>query len=229
MIAAERARTEVSPASEAPPLHRARPSWPRRLSATLLAVTVFASLGGGGLVDLGSAYSLQGRAQALAARWASMVANGIPESDLASLRREWTQSQATRVLGAGITFWLPGGAATVERWESESTAIWTRDLSRYRADALTAEQALHDALVPETHVQRKSRLDSLAAATTPLDYSTLRDQWLAEARLVPVDKRIAAQVAALGGQVSTANNLGIRTEPAPDMLIRRSAWRTPRC
>jgi uncharacterized protein YvpB len=226
MIAVERPPVEVtSEAPRAPLAARvSRRGWSSRLSAILLVLCIVATLGGGGLVDVGSAYSLQGRAQTLDARWAWMVDNGIPEADMAPLRREWTQSQATRLLGAAWMFWLPGGAATLSRWEQQSEAIWTRDLGRYRSDALAAEQALHNALAPETFVQRKSRLDALSAATTPLDFSTLRDQWMAEARLVPIDRRIAAQVGVVGGQVQKANKMGIRSEPARDLLARADAY-----
>ena len=226
MIAVE--RPPVEDHSEAP---RAsirprvlRLGWPRRLSAVLLILCVVASLGGGGMVDVGSAYSLEGRAQALHARWTWMVDNGIPDSDLAPLRREWSLSQATRLLGVGTMFWFPGGADTLNRWEQESDAVWARDLSRYRSDALAAEQLLHNALAPETHLQRKSRLDAFAAAATPLDFATLRDSWLAEARLVPIDRRIAAQVAAVGGQMQRANQMGIRSEPAADVMARADAY-----
>src|SRR5262249_52078561 len=180
---------------DAPP---SRAGWSSRLSAVLLVCCIVSSLGGGGLVDLGSAYSLQGRAEALGVRWIWMVDNGIPESDLAPLRREWTASQAARLLGAGAAFWLPGGAATVTRWERSSDALWASDLNRYRSDAQTAEQALHDALAPETHAQRRTRLEALTLATTPRDFSSLRDEWLAEARLVPVDRRIASEVEQVG-------------------------------
>jgi uncharacterized protein YvpB len=225
MIAVERPPAE--PPVQAPPapapVRTQRPARSRRLAAVLIVLCILATVSGGGLAA-GNAYTLQARAQNLHAHWTFMVDNGIPESDLAPLRLEWTQSQATRLLGAGMPFWLPGGSATLDRWESETDAVWNRDLGRYRADALTAEQALHDVLAPETHLQRKSRLDALAGATTPLDFMTLRDEWLAEARLVPVDRRIAAQVAAVGGQVSKAQKLGIRTEPAADVLARAGAY-----
>ena len=182
------------------------------------------SLGGGGLVDLGSAYSLQARAEALQTRWAYMLDNGIPGADLASLQRQWTQSQATRLMGAGATFWLPGAAETIDRWQAESEAIWARDLSRYRSDALRSEQALHNALAPETHAQRKSRLDLFAEATTPLDFATMRDAWMIEARLVPIDRRLAASVSTVTGQVRSAQKMGIRAEPAADVLGRADTY-----
>ena len=226
MIAVERPPVEdTSVATSAPSSARAPASrWSRKLSGILLILCIVASLGGGGLVDVGSAYSLQGRAQALDARWTWMVDNGIPDSDLAAVRREWTQSQAFRLLGVASTFWFPGGADALARWESETGAVWARDLSRYRSDALTAEQTLHNALAPETHVQRASRLDALASATTPLDFSSLRDEWLAEARLVPIDRRLAGHVALVGGQVQTAHKMGIRTEPAGDVIARAGAY-----
>jgi uncharacterized protein YvpB len=226
MIAVERPPVEDPAEAPRAPIHP-RPSrlgWPRRLSAVLLVACIVASLGGGGLVDVGAAYSLQGRAEALVERWTWMVGNGIPESDLAPLKREWTQSQASRLFGAGAMFWLPGGADAVTRWERASDAIWANDLSRYRSDAQVAEQALHNALAPELHAARRTRLDAFASATTPLDFSTLRDDWLAEARLVPVDRRIATQVEVVGGQVQRANQLGIRSEPANNLIVQAAAY-----
>src|SRR5438270_12880813 len=95
-------------------------AWSSRLSATLLAAAILVSLGGGGLFDLGTSYSMQGRAEALHARWAWMVDNGIPQSDMAPLQREWTLSQASRWAGAGSVFWLPGGEDAINRWQAES-------------------------------------------------------------------------------------------------------------
>src|SRR5437868_12152540 len=114
-----------------------RPAWSSRLSAVLLVACLMASLGGGGLFDLGSAYSLQARGEALQARWTYMLDNGIPAADLAPLQREWTQSQASRLLGAGTMFWLPGGSDTMGRWQGASDAVWARDLGRFRSGALT--------------------------------------------------------------------------------------------
>ena len=57
-------------------------------------------------------------------------------------------------IGAGGAFWLPGGTEALARWQSETDAIWSRDLNRYRADAVLTEQNLHQALAPETFVQR---------------------------------------------------------------------------
>lgn len=198
--------------------------WSSRLPALLLAAAILVSLGGGGLMDVGSAYTLEGRAQALHARWAYMLDNGIPSSDLAQLQREWSESRVSELIGAPVMFWLPGGVDAVARWESQTEAVWTRDLSRYRADAFAAEQLLHDALAPETHVQRKARLDVLAEATTPLDFSTLRQEWTVEARLVPVDRRIAASVAAVSSQTAQARSLAIRSDPAADVISRAGAY-----
>ena len=67
-----------------------------RLSAAILAVALLASLGGGGLLDLGGAYVLQARAQTLHDRWQAMRVAGIPDTDLAGLEREWAATQAIR-------------------------------------------------------------------------------------------------------------------------------------
>ena len=190
----------------------------------VLVVATVGSLGGGGLIDSGSAYVLQARAQSLHARWAYMRDNGIPDADLAALEQEWTMAQATIVIGAAGVWWLPGGAETIGRWQAQTDAIWTGDLNRVRSDALGAEQNLHRALAPESNVQRKSRLDALAEATTPLDFATLRNDWTMEARLVPIDRRIATATGAVLGQTQQANKMGIRSDPAADVLARADAY-----
>jgi uncharacterized protein YvpB len=195
-----------------------------RLSSAVLVVAVLSTIGGGGLVDSGGAYALQARAVAIHAHWDYMRANGIPDVDLAPLEQEWTLSQASKIVGAGTIFWLPGGAETLDRWQAASDAIWASDLSRYRTDALTAEQSLHRALAPESFVQRKSRLDAFDSAITPLDFSILRNEWTLEAKLVPIDRRMAGLTAAVAGQVEQAKKLGVRSDPAADVLANASSY-----
>jgi uncharacterized protein YvpB len=185
---------------------------------------MLSSLGGGGLLDFASAYTLQSRAAAMHDRWAFMRDNGIPDEDLASLESEWVASQSSTVVGAGGIFWVPGGTETIGRWQAESDAIWSRDLSKFRSGALLAEQRLHIALGPETYVQRKSRFDAIASATTPLDFASLRDDWNIEARLVPIDSRIALAATGVIGQVDQAKKLGIRSDPGADVLARAGAY-----
>src|SRR5438093_11013237 len=84
--------------------------WSSRLSAALLALSVVTSFGGGGMVDLGAAYSLQARPEALRARWASMLDNGIPSAYLAPLRPQWPQPQARKLVGRGALCGWPAGA-----------------------------------------------------------------------------------------------------------------------
>src|SRR5207253_11487579 len=189
-----------------------------------LLAPVITPRGGGGHVDPGGAYVIQAHAAALHARWADMREKGIPGADLAELEQQWTMSQATIVFGAGGAFVLPGGTEALARWQSETDAIWSRDLNRYRADAVLTEQNLHQALAPETFVQRKSRLDTLSQARTPLEFATLRDDWTMEARLVPIDRRIALATAGVAAQARQAGQLGIRSDPAADVLIRASAY-----
>src|SRR5690242_7601094 len=224
MIAAERSSAATAPTAAATAPGAGSRIWSGRLPAVVLVIAIVASLGGGGMLDVGNAFTVEGRAQALVERWVYMVDNGIPESDLAPVRHEWTQAQASKLLGVAWAFWLPGGADTVSRWEAATEAVWARDLSRYRSDALAAEQLLHDALAPEQRVLRKARLDALAESTTPLDYATLRDEWIVEARLVPVDRRVAASVSSLSGQTAQARSLGIRSDPAADVLARAGAY-----
>lgn len=187
-------------------------------------LAVVSSLGGGGLLDSASSYVLQARAQSLHDRWAFMRANGIPDADLASLEQEYAATQASIVVGAGGVFWLPGGADTLVRWQAETDAIWARDLSLFRSQALAADQSLHRALAPETFQQRKLRLEAFAQATTPLDFASLRDNWLLEARLVPIDRRIASIAGAIGAQAQQAAHLRIRSDPAADLLGRAGGY-----
>ena len=229
MIAVERelpaARSQTRPPRPQPVAPARRETvWTSRVSAALLVVAMLSSLGGGGLLDFASAYTLQARAQAMHDRWVFMRANGIPDEDLAVLESEWAASQSSTVVGAGGVFWVPGGAETIGRWQVESDAIWSRDLTQFRSGALLAAQGLHEALGQETYVQRKSRLDAIASASTPLDFATLRDDWNLEARLVPIDRRIALAAAGVSGQVDQAKKMGIRSDPAADLLARAGTY-----
>lgn len=225
MIALERAlprlRLERSGTSAA---RRRRTPLLTRLSALILVVAVAGTLGGAGLLDSASAYTLQARGLALHQHWAGMRAQGIPESDLAELEQEWTISQQTAVAGVATMFWLPGGAETLVRWQSESDAIWSRDLSRYRADARAAEQALHQAIGAEPAVQRKARLEALAFAETPLDFVNLRADWELEAKLLPIDSRIAGITGAVIAQGLQAKQLGIKDDPVSAIVSTARAY-----
>ena len=230
MIAVEQRELQAAPL-EARPLKprlvarpRRRTPWHLQISAGILVVAVISSLGGGGLLDSASSYVLQAQAQSLHARWAYMRHNGIPDADFAALERQWAQTQATVVVGAGGVFWLPGGADTIARWQAQTDAIWSRGLSRFRSEAVVAEQSLHRALAPETEIQRKLRLEALAQAVTPLDFATLRDDWSMEARLVPIDRHIAGVASGVIGQTQQAGRLGIRSDPAADLLARANDY-----
>ena len=195
-----------------------------RLSALLLVGAIVSTLGGWGLLDSTSAYTLQARANALHNHWAEMRSLGIPESDLADLEQEWTLTEQTAVAGVATMFWLPGGADTLARWQAASDAIWIRDLSRYRADAQIAEQSLHTALGAEPVVQRKARLEALAAAETPLDFATLRSDWQLQEKLISIDARIAAAAGVVIAQTAQAEQLGIKDDPAATLLSTARAY-----
>ena len=230
MIAVERelpaAPSKTRPSDSPIPafVRRRRRLWTARLSAVVLVLAMVSSLGGGGLIDLGSAFVLQSKAQALHDRWDYMRQNGIPDSHLDELTREWAVAQSYVVIGAGGIFWLPGGADTISRWQTESDAIWSRDLSAFRSQAILAEQNLHAVLAPESFVQRKSRLDVFGQATTPLDFSTLRDEWNMEARLVPIDRRIAGFAGGVVQEVHKAEQLGVRSDPAAGIIWRADTY-----
>src|SRR5260370_38624590 len=106
-------RPTVRPAPAARP--KTRQLWTSRFSALMVTVAMLTSLGGGGLMDLGGAYVLQARAQALHDRWDAMRLAGIPDSELVALEREWVASQSFKVVDAASMFWLPGGAQTINR------------------------------------------------------------------------------------------------------------------
>src|SRR5256885_12596062 len=203
---------------EAPPRPRpaepsARPGPGRitRASALVLLIAIVASIGTG--AARGNAYVLQTKAAELHAHWAYMRDNGVPADELAGLERQWTQSQESRYWEAASAFWLPGGAEMLNTWQLASDEIWSRDVARFRADASLDEQQLHRALGAESFQERKGRLEALNAGVTPLDYATIRDAWNLQARLVPIDRAIAASVAGLLTEIQRAGALGIRSHP----------------
>jgi uncharacterized protein YvpB len=206
-------------------------SWPKatliggRRTAILVTVALLAgTAGGAGLLEGGIALGVQARADAMHTRWAVMRAQGVPESDLAVMEQEWVYSQKIKYLGVGTVFWSPGASSIVDRWESESAAVYTRDLSVYRAGAAAADQNLHVALGTERWVQRKARLDALASAATPGDFVALRVDWDLEAKLIPIDRSIALAAAALADQVLQAKNLAIRSDPGAESLARADGY-----
>jgi len=237
MIAVERRAPEAEPELELAPPEPTRAPAPSavarpaegRLSRKVWALIVVAAIlaaaeSGVAVLDTTVAFSLQGRAAALHQHWAAMRLDGVPDSDLAVLEQEWAFTQTTTLLGVGAAFWSPRAGSIVDRWQAETDAIWARDLSLYRAAALAADQNLHRVLGTEPRSQLKARLDALAAATTPGDYAALRFDWSLEARLVPLDTRIAQAVAVIGKQALQAKNLGVRSDPSAEMLARADGY-----
>ncbi len=215
------------------PARSTRPwlNWPKgtlfggRLTAIVLTLALLAATAGSaGVLDGRIALDVQARAAAMHDRWAVMRAQGIPESDLALLEQEWVYSQKIKYLGVGTVFWWPGASSIVDRWESESAALYARDLSVYRAGAAAAEQNLHVALGTEQWVQRKARLDAMASAATPGEFVALRVDWDLEAKLIPIDRSIALAAAALADQVLQAKNLAIRSDPGVESLARADGY-----
>ena len=62
---------------------------------------MLSSLGGGGLLDFASAYTLQARAQAMHDRWVFMRANGMREGDLNVVSLE-ANAKTTALFGGRI-------------------------------------------------------------------------------------------------------------------------------
>jgi uncharacterized protein YvpB len=239
MIAVERPALEsepeliLAPAPSQParvpaPWAGARPA-AGRLSRRVWALIVVAALlaaaeGGAGVFDTAVAVGLQDRAAALHQHWAAMRLDGIPASDLAALEREWALTQSTTLLGVGAAFWSPRAGSIVDRWQAESDAIWARDLSLYRTGAVAAEQNLHRAIGTESRTQRKARLDALATAATPADFAGLRTDWGLEARLIPLDTRIAQGTASIATQALQAKTLGILSDPSGELMVRADGY-----
>jgi uncharacterized protein YvpB len=243
MIAVERPASAPAPAEpeEAPepagkqPGARARrirawavqvPSGGAGVAIALTVALLAATAGGGGLLEGRIAFDLQARAAAAHQSWAVMRADGIPDSELAVLEQEWIYSQKVKFLGVGTLFWWPGASGIVDRWQSQSAAIYARDLVQYRARAVAADESLHAALGTEPWVQRKARLDALAVATTPDELAALGSDWSLETKLAPIDRNIASSAGAVATQVLQAKNLGIRSDPGPAVMTRAGDYTT---
>jgi uncharacterized protein YvpB len=196
------------------------PSGGSRVAILLTVALLAGTAGGGGILEGRIAVDLQARAAAVHQHWAAMRADGIPDSDLAVLEQEWIYSQKVKFLGVGTVFWWPGASGIVDRWQSQSAAIYARDLVRYRARAVAADESLHAALGTEPFVQRKARLDALAAATRPDELAALGSDWSLETKLVPIDRNIASAAGALATQLAQASSLGIRSDPGPAVMTR---------
>jgi uncharacterized protein YvpB len=236
MIALERPATAPSPVEpeEAPEPPEKRPTRLRRLRgwavqvpsggsrvAILLTLALLAgTAGGGGLLEGQIAFDVQAQAAAVHQHWAAMRADGIPDADLAVLEQEWIYSQKVKFLGVGTLFWWPGASGIVDQWKTQSAAIYARDVVRYRARAVAADEALHAALGTEPFAQRKARRDALAAATRPDELAALGSDWSLETKLVPIDRNIASAAAALATQLGQATSLGIRSDPGPALMTR---------
>jgi uncharacterized protein YvpB len=243
MIAVERPTPAPAPVEpeEAPkpvgkqPAARARrvrawavrvPSGGGRVAMALTVALLAGTAGGGGLLEGRIAFDVQARAAAVHQNWAVMRADGIPDSELAILEQEWSYSQKVKFLGVGTMFWWPGASGIVDRWQSQSAAIYARDLVRYRARAVAADESLHAALGPEPFAQRKARLDALAVATRPDELAALGSDWSLETKLVPLDRNIASVAGTVANEVLQAKNLGIRSDPGPAVMTRAGDYAT---
>jgi uncharacterized protein YvpB len=191
----------------------------RQAPAALVIVAVLATLGiAASPFTPGGAFGLESKANALNARWNQMVVQGVPDSDLAGLRRESAGAERTKFLSAAGVFWWPDAGAIIDRWQQQTDLIWVRNISLDRSSAIAAETQLHFALGAEPAVQRKGRLGALAQAVTPADFLALRFGWDLETKLVPVDRKIAAEVGTVTDLAAQAKALGIVSDPAAAVL-----------
>lgn len=228
MIAVER---QTAPAPAEPAISIVRRAVRRKPSpltikicAVLVVVAVFVTVDGGWLFDTGTGLVLQSRGGALHAYWALMRAEGVPGDELAQLEEEWAQTQDTMVLGAAAAFWVPGASAVVNRWQAETEAIWSRSLARSRESALAARQTLYQARGRGPSLDNKSSFDAFTAAQTPAEFNALRAEWTVEAKLISIDRTIQAAVGQVAGQVEQATGMGIRSDPAGDLVSGAGAF-----
>jgi uncharacterized protein YvpB len=193
--------------------------------AGLLVLAIVVTLGGSGHPqDSAGAFVLQSRASLMHDRWVQMVADGVPAGDLAEMESAWDHAQQHRLLGIALICWWPGMKAVLDRWDAQTDTVWRRNVEVARTDAMIAERNLHRALGREPAAQLKARLEAQAAATTPGQFLALRDDWELQARLVPVDRYVAAAVGTLAALVEHAKALGITSTPAPEILARAGAF-----
>ena len=228
MIAVERpaAPAPVEPAISIVmrPVRRRRSPLALKLSAALVVVAVFVTIDGGWLFDTGSALVLQSRGSALHAYWALMRAEGVPGDELAQLEEEWSQTQDAMVLGSAAAFWWPGASALVNRWEAQTEALWSRSVTQSREGALATRQNLYQVRPKGPFVDNKSSFEAFTAARTPSEFNALRTEWALEAKLVSIDKMIQGGAGVVAGQVEKAKVLGIRSDPAGDLLSMAGAY-----
>src|SRR5258708_4923283 len=228
MIALERpsAPAEIAPVMCIVPrgVRRRRGHPNNKIYGVFLIVAVFATIDGGWLFDTGSGLVLQARGAALHAYWALMRAEGVPGEELAQLDEEWAQTQETMVLGAGASLWWPGASGLVNRWQSETEAIWTRSVTQSREAALATHQNLNQARSKGPFLDNKSSFDAFSAAQTPGEFNALRAEWALEAKLVSIDKMIQGAAGVVAAQVDQAKGLGIRSDPGPDLLSVAGAY-----
>jgi uncharacterized protein YvpB len=179
------------------------------------------TLGGAGhAFDSGPAFALQARANALHDRWVEMAAQGIPDTDLAALRRQWDAAEQSKLFSIGAIFWWPTSTAIIDGWQAETLSIWSRNLVADRAGAVAANEKLHLALGAEPSVVAQERRLALAAATTPAGYQALRFDWDLQAKLVPVNRAIANAVGGVTDLTVKSKDLGIVSDPAPALLMQ---------
>ena len=212
---------ERAPDSEA---RLARSGWRARLPAAALIAAILVSLSTTALFDFRSATALQKRADAMHAHWAGMREDGVAAAELATLEKQWNRANAVRLFGRASVFWLPGADEVIGRWQRDSDAIWARSMANARSQAIAADQALRDALGTEPQTQRKDRTYAIGESTTPREFITLRDEWTLAAKLVPIDRTVAARVATINAQSLRAGRLGIRSDPAPQAFADAAAF-----
>jgi uncharacterized protein YvpB len=200
---------------------------PLRAFAAVLVLAIVTTFGGSGIVlDSASAFELQSRADTLHARWIQMIDQGVPAADLEGIQRQWADAERIQILSIGVAFWSPASRATIDSWQAETDAIWVHNVSVGRDGALAALMELHRAIGTEPSVVMKDRLAALNGASTPADYRALQFDWDLQARLVPINKEIAAAVGTLIALSQQATALGILSDPAPDVLLETDAYQT---
>jgi uncharacterized protein YvpB len=128
------------------------------------------------------------------------------------------------VLGAAAAFWVPGASSVLNRWQAQTEAIWSRSLANSRESALAARQTLNQARGKGPSLDNKSSFDAFATAQTPAEFNALRAEWTVEAKLISIDRTLQAAVGVVAGQAEQAKGMGIRSDPAGDLVSGAGAF-----
>jgi hypothetical protein len=190
------------------------------LRALLLFYITFALLLGIPGVAIVSASDYGDSATSLRALWTQDLAAGIAPGRLAPLQAELDASTAsTFVTLPAIAFNPIRSRSEISSLRARSVTIYNSDLAAARIDAFTARDTLTHALTPISVIQAHLLREDLAAAQTPVDYSSLAAAWQLDALLVPLDRSLATHEGTLNALIAQANSLSLPSADATALSL----------